>query len=127
VWEHNLLGARLCAKEGDISGARKHLDSIKTTAFCQLTLPAFTTRVCDLELRLLEGRTPCAFCEMEELVALHKRSRALGEQDDVVRGLCNALTFHNQESTALTLVREYLALYRRDGFPADPTLTTLAQ
>lgn len=119
VWEHNLLGARLSAKEGSITRARSHLEDARSSSFSRLCLPALTIRACDLELRMLEGCEPCATFEVDELLALHGRSRTVGGQDDVVRALYNALRFHGRESEARALVREYLTLYRRDGYPPD--------
>lgn len=127
VWEHNLLGARLSAKEGRIELARDHLKDARSSDFGRLALPLLTIRACELELRLLEACEPCTPVEMEELLALHKRSRNLGEQDDVVRALYNALRFHRRETEAMTLVREYLTLYRRDGYPADSGLVVPAR
>jgi hypothetical protein len=119
VWEHNLLGARLCAREGHITAARNHLEAAKTSTFARLTLPKLTIGVCDLELRGLEGFEPGTAADLEDLLSLHMRSRGLGGQDDVVRGLCTALRYHGRESEALNLVTEYLTLYRRDGYPPD--------
>lgn len=127
VWEHNLLGARLFAKEGNVDRARKHLEEARSSSFSRLSLPALTIRACDLELRLLEGCEPCTKLELDELLALHRRSRTFGGQDDVVRALQNALRFHGRESEALTLAREYLTLYRRDGYPPDSTLVPPAR
>jgi len=122
VWEHNLLGARLSGKEGEIDIARNHVEDARSSAFSGLPMPALAIRACDLELRLLEGREPCTIVEIDELLALHRRNRAFGGQDDVVRALCNALRLHGRESEARTLVQEYLTLYRRDGYPPDPAL-----
>ena len=117
-WEHNLLAARLSLGEGRVDLARKHLEEATASSFARLASPQLSIRACDLEVRMSQGFPPCTTLELEELLALHKRSRSFGGQDDVVRALYNALRFHGREPEALTLVREYLTLYRRDGYPA---------
>ncbi|HKN67385.1 MAG TPA: AAA family ATPase [Gemmatimonadaceae bacterium] len=125
VWEHNLLGARLAAKEGNLDLARHHLAAARASKFSELPLPTLFTRSCDLALRLSQAFEPSTV-ELEELLALYQRSRTLGFQDDTVRALFGALQFHQRPSEATTLISEYLASYRRDGYPPDPGFLALA-
>jgi tetratricopeptide (TPR) repeat protein len=127
VWEHNLLGARLAAGEGNFDLSRQHLAAARRSAFSRLSLPTLFTQSCDLALRLAQGLEPCTIVELEELLAVYQRSRTLGFQDDVVRALSGALRFHERRSEATGLVGEYLKSYRRDGYPPDPVLDALAQ
>jgi tetratricopeptide (TPR) repeat protein len=127
VWEHNLLGALLCLKEGSLDLARGHLDTARLSRFSQLALPSLTVRSCEAELRLLEGGEPCTNLELDELIALYERSRTFGGQDDVVRALTKSLRFQKRELEAAALVAEYLTMYRRDGYPPDPVLVISAR
>jgi hypothetical protein len=127
VWEHNLLGARLAATEGDLDLMQNHLEGAKASPFSKLPLAALLTRACEIEHRFYRGCEPCTIPQLEGLLASYERGRTLGFQDDTVRALSIALRFHNRESDAKVLVREYLTLYRRDGYPPDPSLVAAHQ
>lgn len=111
-----MLGARVALFDGDHAAADSFLKRARTYAIAELDLPRLLIRACETELRRLRDDEVVSEAELNEILALHLRSRNVGCQDEVVFSIVNCLVRRGRAREAVQLAGEYFANHRRDGF-----------
>jgi hypothetical protein len=124
--EYCLLAARTALANGRHTEARLLLDQAKIGNKIKLASPRLLVLSCELELKLLTGDEQWSEDDLDELIALHRRGRAVGLQDEVVVTLVRALRKCLRKNEADQLIMDYLTTYRRDGFAPASQLVDLA-
>ena len=123
--DYFIVGARLAINDGRLADASLHIERGRRLPQAQLDFPRMLLLACELRLRSAEGRRSCSDSEFAELLRFHMRARTLGEHDEIVLVLIDALIARGDEATAVNLLSEYV-LRRREKFELRGALRQLA-
>ena len=124
IVDYHILGARLATVHGQHDAVAAHLRKARALPHAQMALPDLLLRCCELELRLATGNEPVPNDELNALLALHRRARGFGLQDEVMAAVLKCLDRNGRSDEGTRLLHEYLRDHRRDGFPVPSWLAS---
>jgi len=120
-----IIGARLATHDGRISEAARLIDQGRSVPQSRLNCPRMLLLACEIGLRYASGNGSCSDSELANLASFHARARQLGEHDEIVLVLLNALSARDRKVEARGLLEEYLQ-HRREGFAIPAPFRQLA-
>lgn len=125
IVDYCILGARVATLQTRYDEGAACVRRARTFSHAQLALPDLLLRCCELEIRLATTSDDMTDVELNDLLALHRRARGLGLQDEVTATVVKCLDRNGRSCEGRQLLDEYLQSYRRDGFPPPSWLVDL--
>jgi len=123
--DYFIVGARLAIQEGRLADAALLTERGRALPQAHLDCPRMLLLACELRRRSAEGLKACSESDLADLMQFHMRARELGEQDEIVLVLIEALIARGDEIGAQNLLSDYLSV-RREKFEIRGPLQQLA-
>ena len=123
--DYYISGARLATYDARLGEAASFVERGRSLPQARLDAPRMLLLASEIAGRSAERGAACSDSELTELLTFHTRAGELGEQDDIVVVLLNALIAREERVDAARLLSQYLTR-RREGAQIHGALRQLA-